>query len=59
MYGPPDEIGAHAKDEGGEATPAIEVWTYGHIDGLGSNKSISFIDRTGRGDYYLAPGNIH
>jgi GWxTD domain-containing protein len=58
VYGPPDEIDSHPKDEGGSPKPAIEVWSYRHIDGLGANDSITFIDRTGRGDYHLAPSNI-
>lgn len=57
VYGPPDEIDSHLKDEGGSPKPAIEVWTYRRIEGLGSNDTVTFIDRTGRGDYHLAPGN--
>ncbi len=57
VYGPPDEIDSHLKDEGGSPKPAIEVWTYRRIEGLGSNDIITFIDRTGRGDYHLAPSN--
>lgn len=57
VYGPPDEIDSHLKDEGGSPKPAIEVWTYRRIEGLGNNDTITFIDRTGRGDYHLAPGN--
>jgi GWxTD domain-containing protein len=57
LYGPPDEIDSHPKDEGGSQKPAIEVWSYRHIEGIGDNDSITFIDRTGRSDYHLAPGN--
>jgi bla regulator protein blaR1 len=57
VYGPPDEIDSHPKDEGGSSKPAIEVWTYRHVAGVGDNDTITFIDRTGRGDYHLAPGN--
>lgn len=54
LYGPPDEIDSHPKEA---QKPGIEVWTYRHIDGLGDNDTITFIDRTGHGDYHLAPGN--
>ncbi|MGB2621372.1 MAG: GWxTD domain-containing protein [Candidatus Acidiferrum sp.] len=57
VYGPPDEIDSHPKDEGGSSKPGIEVWTYRHVAGVGDNDTITFIDRTGRGDYHLAPGN--
>lgn len=59
VYGAPDEIDSHPKDEGGSSKPAIEVWSYRHIEGLGNDDTITFIDRTGRGDYHLAPGNAH
>lgn len=53
VYGPPDEIDSHPK---GPQTPVgIETWMYRHIEGLGDNEFITFIDRTGRGDYRLAP----
>lgn len=53
VYGPPDEIDAHPKD----AARAIgnETWLYHHIEGLGDNLEFTFIDRTGHGDYRLAP----
>ncbi|HEX2662936.1 MAG TPA: GWxTD domain-containing protein [Candidatus Acidoferrum sp.] len=57
LYGPPDEIDSHPK--GPERPIAVEIWTYRHIEGLGDNKFITFIDRTGRGDFRLAPGNAH
>lgn len=57
VYGPPDEIDSHPK---GPQTPVgIETWMYRHVEGLGENEFITFIDRTGRGDYRLAPGNAH
>ena len=55
VYGPPDEIDSHLKSA--QYPVAIEVWTYRHVDGVGNNDSITFIDRTGRGDYHLAPSN--
>lgn len=57
LYGPPDEIDSHSKDP--ERPVAMEIWTYRHIEGLGDNKFITFIDRTGRGDFRLGPGNAH
>jgi len=56
VYGAPDEIDAHPKDEGGAGKPAVEYWTYRHVEGVGDNASFTFVDRTGRGDYHLAPG---
>ena len=57
VYGPPDEIDSHPK---GPQTPlAIEIWMYRHVEGLGDNEFVTFIDRTGRGDFHLAPGNAH
>lgn len=57
VYGPPDEIDSHPK--GPQASLGNETWMYRHIEGLGDNEFITFIDRTGRGDYRLAPGNAH
>jgi GWxTD domain-containing protein len=55
VYGPPDEIESHAK--GADKSFATQVWLYRHIEGVGDNETITFIDRTGRGDFQLAPGN--
>lgn len=57
VYGPPDEIDSHPK--GPQTTVGIETWMYRHIEGLGDNEFITFIDRTGQGDYRFAPGNAH
>lgn len=57
VYGPPDEIEAHPK--GPQTAVGDEIWMYRHIEGLGDNEFITFIDKTGRGDYRLAPGNAH
>jgi GWxTD domain-containing protein len=55
VYGPPDEMEAHAK---GQQKPfATEIWLYRHVEGIGENGFVTFIDRTGRGDFHLAPGN--
>lgn len=55
IYGPPDELESHP--QGAQSPNATEVWTYRYIDGVGDNESLTFIDRTGTGDYRLAPGN--
>ncbi|MFN7998693.1 MAG: GWxTD domain-containing protein [Bryobacteraceae bacterium] len=55
VYGPPDEIESHPA--GGKSPYASEVWLYRHVEGIGDTVFITFIDRTGRGDYRLAPGN--
>ena len=57
LYGPPDVFDSHPKDP--EWPVATEIWTYRHVEGLGDNEFITFIDRTGRGDFRLAPGNAH
>lgn len=48
-YGPPDEIESHP----GKA----ELWLYRNIPGLATNATLTFIDKSGHGDYRLAPGN--
>jgi len=55
VYGPPDEIESHPS--GSAHTPPFEVWRYYHIEGLGDDLFISFIDRMRTGDYHVAPGN--
>jgi GWxTD domain-containing protein len=55
VYGPPDEIEAHPK--GPNRAFVTQIWMYRHIEDVGENQSITFIDRTGRGDFQLAPGN--
>ena len=55
VYGPPDEIENHPK---GPQTPfANEVWLYRHVEGIGDTLFVTFVDRTGTGDYRLAPGS--
>jgi GWxTD domain-containing protein len=55
VYGPPDEIESHPK--GASRSFGTQIWLYRHIEGVGDNESITFIDRTGRSDFRLAPGN--
>ncbi len=54
LYGPPDEIDSHP-----HATPhPWELWGYKHVDGMSGNyNTFTFIDRTGHGDYHLAPSS--
>ena len=54
VYGPPDELESHPR--AAQRLYATEVWLYWHIEGIGDNLSFTFIDRTGTGDYHLAPG---
>jgi hypothetical protein len=56
LYGPPDEKENHPKGGGQTAYP-FEAWKYDHVAGIGDNLFFKFIDRTGTGDYRLAPGN--
>lgn len=57
-WGPPDEIESHPGES--QRPYAWEVWMYRHGKGVGDKAPITFrfIDRTGTGDYHLAPGNI-
>jgi GWxTD domain-containing protein len=55
VYGPPDEIESHPS--GGVDSPPSEIWLYRHVEGIGDNLFITFIDPTKKGDYHLAPGN--
>jgi GWxTD domain-containing protein len=54
VYGPPDEIESHPS--GNSRTYPTETWLYRHVQGVGDNLTIAFIDRTGTGDYRLVPG---
>ena len=53
VYGPPDEIESHPKPQG---RYAFEEWMYRHLEGIGDNVIVTFVDRTGTGDWRLAPG---
>ena len=54
VYGPPDEIDAHPSGSG-NAAHGYELWTYRHVEGVGDNVSLNFVDESGRGDYRIAP----
>jgi GWxTD domain-containing protein len=56
VYGPPDEIESHPR--GAQGLYATQVWMYRHVEGIGENLTVTFVDRTGSGDYRLAPGSL-
>ncbi len=63
QYGPPDEIESHPKggaykrpaaEGGGEVqTYPFEQWLYRHIDGVGDNVMMEFVDKNWSGQYYM------
>lgn len=55
VYGPPDEIESHPSGSE-QVRYGFSVWRYRHMEGLGDDLWISFIDRTMSGDYRIAPG---
>ncbi|HJT87838.1 MAG TPA: GWxTD domain-containing protein, partial [Bryobacteraceae bacterium] len=52
MFGPPDEIDAHADGDAGTPFP-FQAWTYRHIDRVGNDVVMEFVDRTRSGDYRM------
>jgi GWxTD domain-containing protein len=56
IYGPPDEKEGHPAGGPQKGYP-YELWMYRHLDGIGDNVTVTFIDPTGTGDYRVAPGN--
>jgi GWxTD domain-containing protein len=63
IHGPPDGIETHAggahrrlPTEGGGMTSVhpFQVWRYRHIEGIGNNIEIEFVDRDGANHYRLA-----
>jgi hypothetical protein len=64
MFGKPDQIESHPAGgpyerpsyEGGGSTSTFpfEVWWYRHIDGIGSDVEIEFVDPSGSGEYRIA-----
>src|SRR6266566_1316215 len=63
IWGPPDEIDSHpaggtyerSPEQGGGSSAAFpwEVWRYRHLDGIGENVEIEFVDPTGSGEYHI------
>lgn len=63
MCGPPDSVESHQSgdktgrppDEGLDAYEySWEAWRYRHIDGVGENIELEFVDPSGTGDYRLS-----
>jgi GWxTD domain-containing protein len=56
-YGPPDTIAVteYGTAPGPHVPYGIQVWTYRHVEGVGDNLSVQFMDTTGKGDYELPP----
>lgn len=52
MWGPPNELERHPKGLLGPY--ADEAWYYNYIPGTGTNVRMTFIDRTGNGEYQIA-----
>jgi len=63
IWGPPDEIESHPTggtyerplQQGGGSAPAYpwEVWRYRHLEGIGENIEIEFVDPSGSGEYHM------
>ena len=64
IWGPPDEIesrptgGTYDRlpEQGGGSTSTYpwELWRYRHLEGIGENIEIEFVDVTGSGEYHIA-----
>jgi GWxTD domain-containing protein len=63
IWGPPDEIESHPTggtydrpmEQGGgsTATHPWELWRYRHLEGIGENIEIEFVDPSGSGEYHI------
>ena len=63
IYGPPDQIDSHASggtynrspEEGGGTTSTypFETWRYRHLEGIGQEIEIEFVDSCMCGDYHM------
>jgi len=63
MWGPPDEIDSHPSggayertpEEGGGSTTAypFEDWRYRHLDGVGDDVNLEFVDPSMSGEFHL------
>jgi GWxTD domain-containing protein len=51
VYGPPDEIDSHPAAKPG----GYEQWMYHHAQGHPADWIVTFVDKSGKGDYHLAP----
>jgi GWxTD domain-containing protein len=64
IWGPPDEIESHPTggtynrpmEQGGGSTSTYpwELWRYRHLEGIGENIEIEFVDASGSGEYHIA-----
>jgi GWxTD domain-containing protein len=63
IWGPPDEIESHPTggsydrppEQGGGSTTTSpwEMWRYRHLEGVGENIEIEFVDTSGSGEYHI------
>ena len=63
LWGPPDEIESHPTggtydrpmQQGGGSTTTYpwELWRYRHLEGVGENVEIEFVDPTSTGEYHI------
>jgi GWxTD domain-containing protein len=63
IWGPPDEIESHPTggtydrpmQQGGGSTTTYswELWRYRHLEGIGENIEIEFVDPSGSGEYHI------
>jgi len=63
LWGPPDEIDSHPSGgtydrpahQGGGTTTTYpwELWRYRHLEDIGDNIEIEFVDTTGSGEYHI------
>jgi len=63
LWGPPDEIESHPAggtydrpiDQGGGSTTTYpwELWRYRHLEDIGENIEIEFVDPSGSGEYHI------
>jgi GWxTD domain-containing protein len=63
LWGPPDEIESHPTggtydrpmQQGGGSTTTYpwELWRYRHLEGIGENIEIEFVDPSGSGEYHI------
>ena len=63
IWGPPDEVESHRTggtynrplEQGGGSTTTTpwEMWRYPHLEGIGENIEIEFVDTSGSGEYHI------
>ena len=64
IWGPPDEMESHPAggtydrppEQGGGSTTTYpwELWRYRHLEGIGENIEIEFVDPSGSGEYHMS-----